>query len=203
MALLLSGYGLARAGSTGQVLGSIESQGRPLGGLTRDEARAALIDLEVSLAITPAPFRLDGTEVALAPEAVGFDLDEERMADAALAVGRTGSAVDQFWWWLTHLLSDVELAVEAKVDAGAVETVLASWDSEVIGDAPFPGGVGVNGTTAEALYPRAGRQIDRSAALPLVLEQASRLDRPVIDLPVVEVHPSLDRAAIDRAVEQA
>ena len=203
VALVLALYGVSRAASAGQVIGSVQTEGTELGGLIPEEAGTALVDLEANLAETPITFTVSGNEVQIPPASIGFDLDEGTMVRRAMEVGREGNFVGQFWWWLTHLFSTHELAVSAVVDRDAVEAVLSIWDSEVIGNPPFPGGVGINGTVAEALYPRPGQQVDRSVAPHLILGQAATFDRTVTELPVITSEPTLTSRDIDQAVLQA
>lgn len=174
-----------------------------MGGLTPDEATSALIDLETMMADAPATFEVEDTELELSPGTIGFDLDENTMLDRAMLVGREGSVPGQFWWWLTHVFSTTGIDISASLDPGALETVLSSWDLEVVGEPPFQGGVLINGATPAADYPRPGKQIDRTQAHWMILGEVSRLDRATVTLPVVEVQPRLTKADVDRAVQNA
>jgi vancomycin resistance protein YoaR len=203
IALILALYGVSRAASAGQIIGSVQAEGIELGGLIPEEAGTVLVDLEANLAETPTTFTVSGNEVQITPASIGLDLDEDAMVRRAMEVGRGGNLVGQFWWWLTHLFSTHELAVSAVVDRDAVEAVMTIWDSEVIGNPPFPGGVGINGTVAEALYPRSGQQVDRTVAAHLILGQAATFDRTVTELPVVTAEPTLTNRDIDQAVLRA
>jgi vancomycin resistance protein YoaR len=203
VALVLSFYGVSRAASAGQVAGSVRAEGIELGGLVPEEAETVLVDLEANLAESPATFLVGGSEVQITPASVGLDLDEAAMVRRAMEIGREGNFVGQFWWWLTHLFSSHELAVTAQVDRDAVEAVMTIWDTEVIGNPPFPGGVGINGTVAEALYPRPGQQVDRSVAPDLILQQSMTFDRTATTLPVVTAEPTLTNQDIDQAVLRA
>jgi len=203
VALVLALYGVSRAVSAGQVVGSVQAEGIELGGLVPNEARSALIDLEANLAESPTTFLVEGSEVQITPASIGFDLDEAAMARRAMEIGREGSFVGQFWWWLTHLFSTHDLGVTAQVDREAVEAVMTVWDNDVIGNPPFSGGIGINGTVPEARYPRAGQQVDRSITPALILEQSSTFDRTVTELPVVTAEPTLSNQDIDHAVRRA
>ncbi|MEX0667201.1 MAG: peptidoglycan binding domain-containing protein, partial [Acidimicrobiia bacterium] len=193
----------SRAASAGQVVGSVQAEGTELGGLIPEEAETALVDLEANLAASPTTFSVGGSEVQITPASIGLDLDEAAMVRRAMEIGREGNFVGQFLWWITHLFSSHELAVTARVDRDAVEAVMTIWDTDVIGNPPFPGGVGINETVAEALYPRPGQQVDRSVAPDLILEQSATFDRTVTTLPVVTEEPTLSDRDIDQAVLRA
>lgn len=203
VALILAFYGVSRAASAGQVAGSVQAEGIELGGLIPDEAETALVDLEANLADAPTTFTVGGIEVQITPASIGFDVDEAAMVRRAMEIGREGTFVGQFWWWLTHIFSTHELAVDAEVDREAVEAVMTIWDTEVIGNPPFPGGIGINGTVPEARYPRAGQQLDRTVAPALMLEQSSTFDRTATALPVITAEPTLTNHDVDQAVLRA
>jgi vancomycin resistance protein YoaR len=200
---VLASYGIARAIGAGKVLGSVQVEGIELGSLPPDEAEAALVDLEANLAETPASFTVAGTEVQITPASLGFDLDEAAMRRRAMEIGREGNFAGQFWWWASHLFATHHLTARAAIDGDAMEAVMSLWDTEVIGNPPFPGGVGINGSVPEALYPRAGQQVDRSAAPGLILQQAMTFDRDVTALPVVISEPTLTNEDVDQAVRRA
>ena len=203
VALILAAYGVSRAVSAGQVAGSVQVEGIEVGGLIPEEAETALLDLEANLADLPATFSVGGQEVQITPASIGFDLDEAGMVGRAMELGRQGNFVNQFWWWLTHLFSSSMLDVAAHIDGEAVEAVMTIWDTEVIGNPPFPGGVGINGTVPEALYPRPGQQVDRSVAPDLILAQSATFARTPTVLPVVTAEPTLSNRDVDQAVVQA
>jgi vancomycin resistance protein YoaR len=203
IALVLASYGLSRATGAGKVLGSVQAEGIELGGSTPGEAEAVLVDLEANLAETPAAFTVGGTEVQITPASLGFDLDQAAMTRRAMEIGREGNMAGQFWWWITHLFATHHLAAQAIIDPDAVEAVMTIWDTDVIGNPPFPGGVGINGTVPEARYPRAGQQVDRSDAPALILQQAMTFDRTATALPIVTAQPVLTNEDVDQAVRTA
>ncbi|MGQ0849344.1 MAG: VanW family protein [Actinomycetota bacterium] len=201
--LLLAGYGLSRALSAGKVLGSVTVENVELGGMTPADAQAALTDLENTLGSVPAMFTVAGTRLELEPATVGLDLDQPAMVDKAMQVGRQGNPAGQFGWWLTHLFSTTRMPVEAAIDPPALETVLMAWDIEAISSPPFPGGVAIDGTTVEPVYPREGQQVDRQQAAALIVAQVSTLNRTTVDLPISIVQPRLTAADVDQGVRTA
>jgi vancomycin resistance protein YoaR len=201
-AAVFTAYGGTRLLSAGEVMGSVTADQIELGGLSPTAAAEALVGLEDLLGNTPAEFAILGRSLLLAPESVGFDLDEEAMVQSAMKVGRSGNPFGEFAWWVTHLFSSTPIPVSASLDPNALELVLTSWDSEVIGNPPFPGSVVVEGTEVIGQYPRAGQQIDRNVAPDIILAQASISDRSSTSLPVIEMAPSLTDSDIDAAVRE-
>ncbi|HEX2421464.1 MAG TPA: VanW family protein [Acidimicrobiia bacterium] len=202
LAAVLIAYGGTRLFSAGQVMGSVTADQTELGGLSPASAAEALVGLEDSLGNTPAEFTVLDRSLLLAPESVGFDLDEEAMVQSAMKVGRSGNPFGEFTWWVTHLFSSTPIPLSASLDPNALELVLATWDTEVIGNPPFPGSVVVEGTEVVGQDPRAGQRIDRNVAPDLILAQASTSDRSSTSLPVNEVAPSLSDSDIEAAVRQ-
>ncbi len=202
MAAVLVAYGATRLFSAGEVMGSVTADRIELGGLTESAAADALVGLEDSLGNTPAEFTVLDHSLLVAPESVGFDLDEQAMVQSAMRVGRSGNPFGEFGWWITHLFSSTPIPLSAKLDPTALEVVLTDWDTEVIGNSPFPGSVVVEGTEVVGEYPRAGQEIDRNVAPDLILAAASTSDRTTTALPVTETQPSLTSSDIDAAVRE-
>ena len=200
LTVVIGAYGIARATSSGEIIGSVTADQGQIGGLTPAEAQAALADLETTLGSLPATFVVDAQQLQLAPTTVGFDVNERTMTEAAMSLGRSGNPFGEFWWWISHLFSSTEIPVEARLDARALEEVLRTWDAEAIGNPPFPGAVVIDGTTVLGEPPRAGRQIDRNQAPNIVLAQASTSARTPTDLPVSDHQPSLTETDIAAAV---
>lgn len=202
VAAVLVAYGATRLFSAGEVMGSVTADRIELGGLTESAAADALVGLEASLGNTPAEFTVLDHSLLLSPESVGFDLDERAMVQTAMRVGRSGNPLGEFGWWITHLFSSTPIPLSAHLDPTAVELVLTDWDTEVIGNPPFPGSVVVEGTEVVGEYPRAGQEIDRNVAPDIILAEASTSDRTTTALPVTEMQPSLTSSDIDAAVRE-
>ncbi len=188
----------------GEVLRNVSVNGLGLDGMDADRARVALATMEAELSAEPALFTVDGTEFVLLPAEVGFDIGEGALVEQALAAGRTGSLPGQFGWWLARLRgSDVKLTLPITVGRDAVEEVVAAWEEQAVDARVEEGGVEISGTQAVPVYPRKGRTIDRAAAIRIVGETMASLDRPRVDIPVVDVDPTLTPADVDAAVEEA
>ena len=202
VAVVLLAYGITRAASAGEVMGSVTADQVELGGLDKAAARDAVSGLEASLGQSPAQFTVLGQTSELAPVEVGFDLDEATMVETALEVGRSGNPVGEFAWWLTHLFSTTPIPLAATIDRSALDLVLTEWDEAVIASPPFPGSVTVEGTEVVGEYPRSGQEIDRNVAPDIVLAQASTSNRALAELPVIEKLPTLTISDIDQAVDR-
>lgn len=196
-------YAITRATSSGGILGSVTVLDTAIGGDTPEEAEASLLDLEARLATTPLPVVVEGTETQLVPREAGFDLDEEAIISAALAVGRDGNPVSNFIWWLTHIGRTVEVEPVASVDPDTLDQALDILDTDVIGQPPFPGSLSLEDGELVAEYPRPGLRVDRAASGPILVEAFSTLDRVPVELPVRNEEPAVTAAELDRARGEA
>ncbi|MEX1271468.1 MAG: peptidoglycan binding domain-containing protein, partial [Acidimicrobiia bacterium] len=202
---ILALFGAVRWLRADEILGSLTVQGHAveLGGLSPAEADEALAALEQELSVDPISVDIDGRETFVIPQQLGFTLDRADMVDQAMSRGRQGGVSEQFRWWLSHVLSSDELAPSGFVDGAAVEAVLATWDSDVIGEPPIPGGVMVDGTTPLPVYPEAGLQVDRSTAAELLLEGALSPRPVLVELDTMLANSRVTRADVDAAVARA
>jgi vancomycin resistance protein YoaR len=202
---VLALFGAVRWLRAGEILGAVTVAGQnvELGGLTPAEADEALALVEQQISAEPLVVDIDGKETAVFPQQLGFTLDRRAMVDGAMARGRDGALSDQFRWWLGHLLSTDTLDLLGSLDEEAVEAVLATWDTDVVGDPPIPGGVAVEGTTPVPVYPEPGLQVDRSNGGARLL--AAALDpRPVIvELDTTPASSRITKADVDAAVARA
>jgi hypothetical protein len=203
--LVLGAFGLARSVGRDRVLGTVTVGSVEIGGLTDDEARAALTAQGDLLATTPVDVEIDSTPQVLNPLAVGFEFDTEHVLAEAMTIGREreGGTAAQFWWWLRHFGSSESIEPAGSIDSDAVESVFSAWDDRVIGDPPFPGGVALDGVVPVAQYPKPGRQIDRSQASEVLLAAMLAEERRPVTLPVVTWAPELTEADVDEAVLRA
>ncbi len=203
VALMIGIYGVTRLAARGEVLGSVNVLDVELGGMRPDEVLAALADLEERLATLPARARIEGQLVDILPAQTGFELSDASIVDDAMAVGRSGNPVSDFFWWLTHLTSTTHIAPIGSVDPAALEEVLNGFDLTVIGEPPFQGAVELEDGVPVARYPRAGRRIDRAEAGHRLMNVFLDLDRQPVDLPVRNEQPSLSPDDVDRAQAEA
>lgn len=197
----VAGFGVARAATSGRILHNVTVAGIPLGGLTPEEATAALASRTGELAVRPATFRVENTDFTLHPDEIGFAVDMQETVAAAFDLGRSGSLPGQFWWWLTHALGSVDTEPVTELDAEATEALLVTWEDTAIPDLPFEGAIETDGTTPVALESRPGRRIDRSTAPAALVDGI--LSGEITALSVVAVDPTVTAAALDAALTEA
>lgn len=170
----------------------------------REEISRTALALEDAMASAPLTVRVGEAEFALDPAEVGFDLDEEALAEQVLQSpdppglrGRIQALAEGG----TTLPEGLELV--GSVSERAVDGLLADYENEVL-DVPFEGSIRLRGDAPVADYPRPGRQIDRASAIEAVTGALFTYPRSgTVDLEVVDRTPLLAVSAISRALDEA
>ena len=185
------------------VLNGIAVASADLSGLSDDEARAALLKLEDEMASVPLTVHVQGMEFELDPSTIGFDLDEETALEAARQLGRQGSIVDQFRWWLDHRSTVEVLPISGSIDEGALAKLIDVYEDSALDTPPFEGEIVLEGTTPVAHYPTPGLGINRITAGPRVANALLQDPRPDVRLDIVEIPPVLPVSEVDTALREA
>ncbi|MBN2113717.1 MAG: VanW family protein [Acidimicrobiia bacterium] len=198
-------FALDRMSNGGEVLGGISVGGVELTGLSENQARRALQDLEAEMAAVPLVFEVQGTRLEILPTAVGFDLDEEGLLAEAMQQGRAGGLGGQFRWWLSHMgnRGDARLELAGTWNPELLLGYLGTWEQEAIADPPFEGGITVQNGAVVPLNPEPGTGIDREATVALVDAVMLDLSREPIVVPTALVSPKLSLAQVGTAVARA
>jgi vancomycin resistance protein YoaR len=198
-------FALDRVSNGGEILGRVSVAGVELSGLSENQARRALQDLEAELAATPIVFDVQGTRFELLPTAVGFNLDDEALLQAALQQGRRGGLGGQFRWWVTHLggRGDATIELAGTWDPAALEPYLETWEETAIADPPFEGGITVDNGNVIPQDPRAGTGIDHEGTIALVDAAMLDMGRDVITVPTAVRTPVLSIGEVGTAVAKA
>jgi vancomycin resistance protein YoaR len=202
---VLALFGAVRWLRSGEVLGAVAVTGYDveLGGLDPFEVDEALSLLEQEIAVEPVFVSISGRDTTVLPQQLGFAIDRARMTETAMARGREGSLSEQFRWWLSHLFTTDELAVIAIIDDEATEAVLKTWDIDVVGEPPVPGGVAIEGTTPVPVYPETGLQVDRTTAAERLLAGILAGAAQPVELDTALSNSRVTRADVDAAVARA
>jgi vancomycin resistance protein YoaR len=198
--LIIGGYALDRALHQGKVLRNVSVGDADLSGLGPAAAERAVLALEDELAVQPVAVDVADESFRIHPDAIGFRLDTAELAEQAMRVGRQGSIIEQFRWWLSHLFRDEVIPPTGQVSRERLEPVYDSWDENVVGDPPFNGAVRLAGTEPAARYPRKGRGVDRDQLTTDLVDQLVLTDRQPVVARVIDIKPTVTRRDVNRAV---
>lgn len=201
--LLFATYGMTRWAAEGQVLGKVEVVGVPMGGLTVEEARTALLEIQLAHQSRHLDFQVEGQPVRLLAAETGLRLDVENLLDRVMAVGREGNLSYQFLWWFTHLFDTAEVPLTGTTDPAQMEAIFDDWDTRVIANPGHHGSVKVEDGQLVAHHPRTGTGIDRSLAAGIIFENLLASEPTPAILPTSVLIPVLTVADVDRAFAEA
>ena len=152
------------------VLNGIAVASADLSGLSDEEAALALQMLEDEMSAVPLMIRVQDTVFELDPSTIGLDLDEATALAAAKEIGRGGSLVDQFKWWIDHRNTVEVLPISGSIDEFALAKLIEVYEDEALDTPPFEGAIELEGTTPVAHYPTPGLGINRITAGPRVAD---------------------------------
>ncbi|MFB3049146.1 MAG: hypothetical protein ACE1Z9_03235, partial [Acidimicrobiia bacterium] len=168
---------------------SVSAAGVELSGLSVAAAAAAIVDYEERLATEPTTFSVDGEQVTLVGSAVGLEVDEDKLAAAAIESRRRGGLFTDFTGWVSSWWSPVELAVPITIDEALLSEVLDDWDHNVIDYPAYEGAVLVDNGVPVPEYPQAGQMIDRAPAIVLIVGALESAERKTLVLPLTDLTP--------------
>lgn len=202
-AILFAFYGLTRWTSQEKVMGRVDIAGVPIGGLTEEEARQTILDIEDDYQNRVLTFELLGQDVMLDASETGLSVPVDDLLDEAMAMGREGNFPYQFLWWLQHIFATEEIGLRGTTQTRALNAVFDDWDRRVIGRPPTHGGIAVEDGQLVATHPVAGTGIDRTTAAVLLEEAVLALEPETLTIPTEHLTPVLTVADIDAAYAEA
>ena len=203
IAIVAGLFTISRVSHSDGVLNGIAVASADLSGLSDDEAREALLELETEMASIPLVITIQDMTFELDPASIGFDLDEESALAAARQLGRQGSIVDQFKWWLDHRSTVEVLPISGSINEGSLAKLIDVYEDSALDTPPFEGEIVLEGTTPVAHYPTPGLGINRLTAGPRVADALLQDPRPVVVLDIVEIPPVLPVSEVDAALQTA
>jgi vancomycin resistance protein YoaR len=196
-------FGISRAAAGDAILGGVEVSGVALGGMTVDEARDRVEELESDLRTARVPVRVGTAAFELQLASIEYRLDVDAIVDQAVVHGRTGNVLGQFVWWLRDLVSPpVDIPLPYRYDEDALDLLLRGWEVEGLANPPFPGEVAVVDDEITYTYPAAGTGIDREAAVALISASIGDPGHPAVVLPTTILLPRVTAADVDAAVAE-
>jgi vancomycin resistance protein YoaR len=201
--LVVAGVVLGEAfASRGKVVRNVEVAGVAVGNVSSDEAKARLARLATQVSGRALRVDVAGQLLTVDPSVVGLEVDIPATVRAAQRVGRHGNLVNEWVDVVARRFRPDRLPLVVRLDPLRLEGVLDGWSVQAAGGLD-PGALEIHGTEVVVRAPRAGRRLLRTAARDRI-DASLRTGRAgVIALPVGAVPPPADRAAYERAAQQA
>lgn len=201
--LVVGSFAAFRMVGAGSVLGDVRVHGSEVGGLAQQDAEETIASIRAEITDTPLLFEVDGTVTQITGSQAGMSLDED-LVSRAMSVGRDGNIAGQFVWWLSSLFDDpTHLDLGATIDQQSIDQIATSWDHDLIGAPPFPGGIEIVEGTAMPLDPIPGTAVQREGLGDLIRATAlGEVSQPV-QVPTVPTVPGATPDDIEAAASIA
>ena len=162
----------------GVISPAVSIDGVPVGGLTVDAARRAVLAERVAPHLQPLVVSLRGRRMSLKPQAAGYSADVTAAIDAALTYGRS-----------VPLTGPVDVPLAQRVDRARLRSVLAfrAPDVELV---PVDATLTFRKARPRVRPPRIGTLVNLSKAVPVVAGALLARDAAVVALPFRRVRPA-------------
>ena len=174
---------------------------RNVGGMNRQEVRAAIADVADRYRAADVEIKApDGGFRATAPE-LGISVDAEATADAALKVGHEGFPLVRMWNWATGFVVSRKAPVILAVDEAAVRKLVAERDP--LREPPVEPNITVKDGRIVAVEGKPGRGIDPVNVLAGLRSRAGQKFPLQVSVPRRSVPPQYALADAERLAAEA
>lgn len=188
----------------GEILPGVTVAGVDVGGMTEEEARAALAPTVAAREADVVTLTFGDTSYELAPETIGYAIDVEATVARAMTPGRTGDLPGETWRHVVAYWSEATLDLVEGHDADA----LTSWIDQVSTDVehdPFPGSVTADPDTLEVTTepPSDGADVLEDETREVVLSALATGGPVTTELPVEILPARIEPAHVEQVASQA
>jgi vancomycin resistance protein YoaR len=129
IAVVIGAWAIDSSRQSGRTARGLTVAGRPIGGLTETELRAATDDLATDYDSAWVSIATPAGDLDTTAAAVGLDLDEEAIVQAALAVDRDDSPVARPFSWLRSFVTGRAVPLSFDVDPAVLTAGIAELDA--------------------------------------------------------------------------
>jgi len=195
--LVLGGMAFAayryERGQSDRILPGVFISGIPVGGMTRQEAVAA-VQLQASQRLgAPIHVSADGRTWTVTPQELGRHIDVSKAVDNAFALDDSMGTLSRAWYRIRHEPLNTDISLR---DGGSdgVQTFVAKVASAV-SRKPVDAALTTDDTKLIVVKPKAGRALDAKAAI-ATLRAALASHQTAVSLPVGRVKPKVTAASL-------
>lgn len=199
--LLLVAVGVEVGFSAGRVHPGVSVAGVAIGGMTQQDAAAAIESGIAPMLAAPVTVTASGQEWQVTAAQVGASVDASALASQAYSIGRGGDILAAFGERMGAWFGREHMALAVSADESLMSAFLLDA-TQAVGTPPVDASVEVTGTTVTLVPPTAGTGIDTGAARTAILTAFGSEQRTVtLDLTTRAAAISEDgaRAAYDMA----
>ncbi|MFI5042047.1 MAG: L,D-transpeptidase family protein [Acidimicrobiales bacterium] len=171
-----------------RILPGVTISGVQVGGMTRDEAIAAVQEEASGRLGAPIQVSLDGRTWTVTPQELGRHTDVTRAVDSAFRFDDSVGLVSRFWHRFRHQPMNTDIALRYSGADGV--TAFVDKVSKAVTHAPVEAALTTDGTTLIVVKPKAGRTLDEKAAA-VQLRSALATQATTVDLSLQRVAPTV------------
>ncbi|MFM8595157.1 MAG: VanW family protein [Chloroflexota bacterium] len=205
LAIVMIGAGVGllilRTSYRDQIYPGVRVAGVELGGLSREQAIAAVAPAVHAFDAGSLTFTHQGQEWTAPYAQVGVSVNPASAVDAAMAIGRQGSVLDQLIDTVDVLRAPTDLPISVQLDPAVLESWLDMVDSQLGAD-PQDAFFTVVGGKVQVTPEVLGYAVDHEAVQSHVVQDLASPGSEVEDLPVIVNNPSVTATDIQPLVEQ-
>ncbi|NJP06415.1 MAG: vanomycin resistance protein VanB [Chloroflexaceae bacterium] len=197
----MTGYGQSMAQDMqARIVPNVFIQGVPVGGLTPEEARAAVYETFSPFLEKPVTFELKGATWQPRPEELGFAFEVDTAIDHAYALGHTGYLHDRLGDWWQSWQQGYAIPLKLVVDETRIQAYLLEIAYQVE-QSPQDAVMWINAGAVHSTPARNGQQLLIDAMVPEVILSLQTLQPQQIGLAVRELQPALNNTGIAEAYQ--
>ena len=180
--------GLYQYEHVGKIYQGVSVLGIDLSGMTPTEAERLLATRAAELTARPVLVRAGDNQWRTDWGKLGLSMPVQPIVDRAMAVGRQGSILDQWYAQARALRGGRVIAADEMLEVGPMRTFVASAAAQI--DRPVRNArlEMLPDLTFELTTAQAGRRLEQEQGLELLLE-AAQTGEPAVDLPVSILNP--------------
>lgn len=204
IALIVAIGGVAfHASLNGKLYDNVYVNEQNIGGLTRDEARAALATTLDPYLNGPITLSYSGKQWTPKLAELGMWIDLDRTVDEAYHAGRSGGPVGQLWraFEMQHGAKQY-VPLYVQVDDAALNTYLNGLQTQ-LGTPPRDATVAVKGNEVVVTPGADGTKLDRDVLRQQLLDSTAHLKGAAFTLPVSFAAPAVTTDAAEQAKARA
>ncbi len=189
------GAGVGFAGSSDRIAEGVTISGVDVGGMTADEARAALEARAAEYATQPVVFTAGGEEIMLRPRRLEVQANWDAVVDRALAEG-DGFVLFRGFKRISLRISGSELAPSVSANEAALDRQLDRLAAR-IDRAPKEAAIVLEGTEPVVAAAKQGVELDRQAAAGVLVATLGSFERDgPVALPTRIAQPEVTAAEL-------
>ncbi len=175
----------------------------PVGGMTREDAIAALNDTETARIHQPIFVQVGAQSFQVTPAQFGTRYDVAAAVDRALAFGHAGTPLVDGWSEVSTIARGANLPLTGTYDQGAIARFLGNVEHKTH-VTPLSAVVGVRGVQPVILRdPVPGQQLDVEGAMVTLSRVVDTHDAAAVTLPLLQANSALGYPEANAALAQA